>query len=162
MSNFLYYKVCNQKWQPSESRACEQLWGPQWKLRGSGIDEPLPPTICFMESNSTDWQQTRKFCWIIDAAWWTSALRRRMDKVPYHTEWFPTMHKQFLRNMEATFTVIAYIWIWRKSKFNHLYTCPLKRFFNLNAMHSVNKLLWTCGRKKILGIHKNIESSHDP
>lgn len=103
VSNFLYYKVCNQKWQPSESRAYEQLWGPQWKLIDSGIDEPLPPQFVLGSLFPTDWQQTWKFCWNIDAAWGTSALRGRMDKVPYHTEWFSTLHKEFLEKHGGNF-----------------------------------------------------------
>lgn len=72
---------------------------------------------------------------------------------------FPIILNDPLPFIHNFFTVITFMWIWVQREFYHHCTCPLKHFFNLNAMHSVNGHLWTHGRKNFsLGMYKNIES----
>lgn len=87
-----------------------------------------------------DWWQNWKCYWITGATWGTFALRERWDKVSYHSEGFPIIHKWFLEKHKSDF-YSYYLHVDLDTKHSCIY--PRDVSLTLKAMHSVNGHLWT-------------------
>lgn len=88
-----------------------------------------------------------------------SICTKRQNQVPYHSECFPTIRMPFLEKHEGDFySYYLYVDLDTKKIQSH-FTCPLKHFFNLNVMHSVNGHIWAHARKKALGVYKKLHSA---